>query len=454
MKQIGIKLTTAFFAIVAAVGTCSTSANTSENLRDINEELLTSVNLIKDKRYAEACVKLKLLPTLKNKDTDPVERQLQLNIFYMQGQCFAGLGLYGEAKKFFLEVTERDPEQARPYLDLAMIYQYLGEFEQAEMTYQRVLLLDTLTDETRTKIINMRNVNPQNLSYGLELIAGGLMDDNLKNSPSSNSVVIYGQDFVLGDNLRPSEAQGLFLGINGAVDKLLSNDNRLSAQINISSSTYAEKSAGNTIVMDLLGGYQMKVGESEYAIEPRFASISLGGEVLLNITSAAFRYTTFVSNQLRISPILEYANYSYTSDTERSATIWRPQLLFTYTYSPDLIIDGMWVSGSAAADNDVNSYTSTTYEIGAKYRFSNNIILSAEVSSVSVTYDAVWEAFEKTREDSRTNFNINASYNLRGFGLERFTLDVGMNSFQNSSNVGLYEYDRSQYYTYFKYVVF
>jgi hypothetical protein len=76
MKQIGIKLTTAFFAIVAAVGTCSTSANTSENLRDINEELLTSVNLIKDKRYAEACVKLKLLLTLKNKDTDPVERQL------------------------------------------------------------------------------------------------------------------------------------------------------------------------------------------------------------------------------------------------------------------------------------------------------------------------------------------------------------------------------------------
>lgn len=432
----------------------SVCAQTDEQLKDINAQLLESINLLKEKQYARACVKLKLLPALTNTSTNAIEKQLQINIHYLQGQCFSGLGLYDEAKEYFNKVIQEDPEQPRPYLDLAIIYQYLGEFESAERIYERVLNLPTLNDEVRTKINKMRGVNPEKLSYSLELSFGALIDDNVINAPTESSFIIYDNEFMLSDNLRPTQTQGAFVGVKGAVDKLLSNDNRISASLNVETTLYPEESKGDTLLVDLVAGYQKKVGESEYAIEPRYASVSLGGEVLLNVTAISARYTTFVSNNVRLSPILEYSSYSYTSDSERDVTFIKPQLLANYTYSPEIIFNALWYTTTGDANKKVNSYDSTVFEIGGKYKFDTNLILEMDYRVNSMTYAEVLQGFNRTRKDNRTSFNVNASYNFRPIGFERVTLDIGINSYDNSSNIELYDHSRTQYYAIAKYVVF
>ena len=432
-------------------------ANTenSSELRDINAQLLESINLLKEKQYAQACVKLKLLPELKNVASNDVEKQLQLNIFYLQGQCFSGLGLYDEAKEYFLKVIADDPNQPRPYLDLALIYQYLGEFSAAEGIYKRVLRLPTLNSDIKDKISRMRNVNPEMLSYTLEVAAGGLHDDNLINLPSADTITIYGdKELVLGDNLRPSPTQGLFLGVNASVTKLLSNDNRITAKINVESSTYPQESKGDTVLTDLTAGYHKKIGESEYGIEPRFASISLGGEVLLNVTALTARYTTFFSSNIRISPMLEYLNYSYTGDSARDVSILMPQLMASYTYSPELIFNGLLAIGTATANEDIHSYDNTILELGVKYKFNPNLILSFDYRVDDVEYGAETPAFTTKRADTRSHLNLQASYNFRDIGFDRMTLDVGIKNYDNASNVALYEHTRAQYYAIVKYVVF
>ncbi|MDC2890199.1 tetratricopeptide repeat protein [Psychrosphaera algicola] len=61
------------------------------------------------------------------------------------------MGLYDDAKNYFQVLIEEDPEQARPYLDLAIIHQYLGEFDLAEDIYERVLDLNSLEPDVHKK---------------------------------------------------------------------------------------------------------------------------------------------------------------------------------------------------------------------------------------------------------------------------------------------------------------
>lgn len=432
----------------------SLDARSEQDLRAIHSELLESINLLKDKKYAQACVKLKLLPSLDKADTDPIAKQLRLNINYIQGQCFAGLGLYEDAKTYFKILIEEDPDQARPYLDLAIIYQYLGEFELAEDIYQQVLELNSLESGVRKKVEAMRKVNPEKIQYGVELTTGLLVDNNLVNSPSSASVVIYGKEFFFNENLRPTEATGVYVGANASVSKLLDNDKRLSLQMNIASSNYLNKPDGNTLLVDFIGGYHAKWGESEYAIEPRFASVSIGGESLLNITSIGARYTTFLNNNIRLSPMLEYSSYQYTSAFDRSADIIKPQVLVNYSYNQNLMFIGVWALNFASAKESQNSYTGSRYEMGVRYRYNSNLLFGIDYSLNTLDFDKQLEAFDEKRADTRHAFNINSSLNLKGLGFPRLTLDVGVNHFQNDSNIDLYTNNRTQFYSLIKYTAF
>lgn len=432
----------------------SFEVRSEQDLRAIHTELLDSINLLKDKKYAEACVKLKLLPTLDKSTNDPIVKQLQLNIYYIQGQCFAGLGLYDDAKNYFQVLIEEDPEQARPYLDLAIIHQYLGEFELAEDIYERVLDLNNLEPDVHKKVLAMRKVNPEKLQYNLELLTGMLVDNNLVNSPSAASVVIYGKEFFFNENLRPTEANGVYLGANASVSKLLDNDKRLSLKMNVASSNYLNKPDGNTLLVDFVGGYHAKLGQSEYGIEPRFASVSIGGETLLNIASLGARFTTFLNNEIRVSPMLEYAQYDYTSSTDRSADVLRPQVLVNYSYNQQLMFIGVWTMNIASAKEKQNSYTGIRYEIGARYRHNSNLMFGVDYSLNGLDFDEQLDAFDVKREDTRHSFNINSSLNLKGLGFPRLTLDVGINHFQNDSNIGLYANQRTQFYSLVRYVAF
>lgn len=445
-------LTAAVSASLFAVPAFPVAAQ--QDLRAINTELHQAISFLQEKKYAEACVKLKLLPDLENPSSNPVAAQLQRNIFYIQGQCFAGLGLYEDAKPYFLKIIEQDAEQPRPYLDLAIIYQYLGEFDKAEDIYKQVLELDALDNSVRKKIETIRSVNPKKLNYAVELSAGFLTDNNLTNSPSAESIIIYGQEFFLGQNIQPTEAQGAHAGVNASVNKLLSNTQRLSVKANVNSSTYIDKPDGNTLLVDLLAGYHFKYGHSEYAIEPRFSSVSLGGEALLNIASIGIRYSTFINNNLRITPILEYGSFSYTSDSQRDVSAVTPRVILNYSYDDELMIQGGWSTSIATADNDQNSYDSTQFDLGVRYRVNSNIILSADMVYSTSDYGGSIEAFELKRSDTRSFNNLNASFNLKQFDLPRFTLDIGINQFTNDSNITLYENDRQQIYSYLKYTVF
>ncbi|MDC2890198.1 hypothetical protein [Psychrosphaera algicola] len=71
---------------------CSFDVRSEQDLRAIHTELLESINLLKDKKYAEACVKLKLLPTLDESSNDPISKTTSTKYLLYSGTVFCGIG--------------------------------------------------------------------------------------------------------------------------------------------------------------------------------------------------------------------------------------------------------------------------------------------------------------------------------------------------------------------------
>lgn len=427
----------------AALFSGAVSANNEE--QKINQAILDSVKMIKARNYASACDLLDTLPA----ELHTTKRQLGLNSLFLKGQCHAGLGLNEEAKQYFEQLVELDPKSARPYLDLALVYQYLGEYSKATDTYEQLLELDSLSEPVRDNVEALLAQRPDAIKWQISGSLGSITDSNINNAPTSESIKIYGTEFIFNSESRPTSTAGIHAGFRGYVSKLLDPKTQIEAQVVVDSTLYGDYSDFDSTVMDLSFAYKSKRWGGEVMAQPRMAMVTVGGNALLDVMGADFAYSTLYSPKMRLTSVLSYQGYAYSEDAERDTTLIEPRFMVDYQLLPSVILNGRLTYGMGAGSADQYSFTDLGLGFGVNYYPFDHTVLSLNYDMNNVSYDAIIPGFEEVRTDTQSRLGVQVSYNFAGLSIPWLTADLGFKSYTNSSNIALFDNTRTQGYLIF-----
>lgn len=446
-----IKLT--FFSLILYTTLISDYAigaqleNENVALININTTVLSAVKLIKNKKYARACAELNNIPKFSVVDVnDTKKEQLQLNVYYLLGQCYSGLGLTEQAKTYFEKVVMFDPTEPRPYLDLALTYQYLGKFSLANRQYRRLLKMPNLEPSLKEKIKHLKQINPSSLQYYVEISSGVISDSNINNGPLTDSITIYDEEFFLNNETLPISAVGINAGLKMSATKLLDNTSSASALVNFTSTTFIDNEDHNNYVIDLSLGYRQKVWGGEYSIQPRLASVFIGSESFLNVLGVNANYSHLLGRDIRMTYQLGYQSLSYSEDTTRDLVQLKPELMMHYQLVDDLLLYTKLGKTFGSADDGSRSYTDTSFTFGTDYALDVALLMSLTYKYNPADYSEESEGFGIVRSDTRTSLSAELSYNLKGYSLDRLTFELGAKVYEASSNIEIYENERTQVY--------
>ncbi|WP_221795133.1 surface lipoprotein assembly modifier [Oceanobacter mangrovi] len=437
-------------ALTVAVAATTISITASADAPDwqqfsvsqLNDRIMAATKAINAREYAEACSELRILP----QDVDSRQPQLTYNIWFLLGQCHAGLGLFEEARDYFIKVVDADPTAARPRLDLAMVQQYLGDYDAANDQYDYLLDVAELDEPVHDKVEEIYDQRPDALKYYFEAGFGIINDSNVNYGPDAEVLTIYGTDLALNSQSRPISSSGSKLDLNLSAEKLLSRYARVSAGLSIEQISYSEDSGFDSRMVDLHAAYRHKLWSGEYMIQPRYVDVSLGSESLFNVMALEGAYAWLQTNNLRLTGTGSYKNYSYSIDSDRNTSEMGLQFLTNYRMNSKLLLNSRLGYSQGSAAVDAYSYSDMLLALGFDYALMPNLLLTVNFETSQTAYSGTLEAFDTTRSDTRTRFSSELSYNLQGLGSwgKRFTVDLGMRNYTNSSNVALYENSRNQ----------
>lgn len=414
------------------------------SVTQINERLIQAAKAIAARDYALACSEL----TLVSGDIDSREPQLTYNAWYLLGQCHAGLGMYEEARDDLRKVVEADPAAARPRLDLAMVEQYLGDFAAAGQQFSDLREMDNLDPSVRDKIDDIYGQRPDRLQYGAEGFFGVISDSNINYGPDTDVLHLYNRDLALNRESRPQSSPGRQMGLALTADKLIDRRSRLGGRLSLATTRYSEISDFDSQVLDLQVAWRQKAWGGEYLLQPRYATVTLGGSSLYSITGIEGGYAWLYNDDLRLTAMTGYRQYSYSVASERSTTELKPWLQADYRYSGNLILNARLGYTLARAGESAYSYRDMELALGIDYVIGSSLLLSLNSETSSTDYDGKLEAYDARRSDKHGRFSAELSWNLQQFGdvLKRFSFDLGVRNYTNHSNVDLYQNSRTQSY--------
>jgi tetratricopeptide (TPR) repeat protein len=414
------------------------------SVTQLNERLIQAAKAIAARDYAGACSELTLVP----QELDERQPQLTFNAWYLLGQCHAGLGMYDEARDYFQKVVEADPQAPRPRLDLAMVEQYLGDFEAADRQFAALDDIEGLDASVRDRIDEIYDQRPNRLQYGAEVYVGMINDSNINYGPDSDVLHLYDRDLTLNRESRPLASSGQQMGLTLSIDKLMDRRSRLSGRLGLAKTAYSESADFDNSILDLLVAWRQKAWGGEYMIQPRYAAVTLGSENLFNVAGIESGYAWLQTDDLRLTAMLGYRTYSYSVDSDRNTSELRPWVQANYRYTGQLILNARAGYSFATAANDAYSYSDLELALGADYVITPALLLTLNYETSSTGYAGKLDGYGKARSDQRSKVSAGISYNFQNFGdqLKRFSLDLGLRNYSNSSNIDLYENQRTQSY--------
>ncbi len=428
-----------FYGLTQAIPVSKQAEHSVMSFADINSQVLAAAKLLKKGDHALACSVLKNLP----KKVSP-RNQLMLNIQFLLGQCSAGLGLYQDAQQYFEKVVELDPNQARPHLDLALVYQYTGDYRAATKQYNTLLDMPNVQPKVKNKIEYLLDNRPDALRYHVEFSAGLIVDSNVNNGPTSETIDIYDKEFTFNIESLPISASGKGFGGALSIEKLLDRSSRLKGRISLTNAAYEQSDQYDSSVLDASILYSKKKGQAEFSIKPSIVSVTLGSEPLLSVLGVDGSMSKVLESGMRMNTLLGYQNFQYSQNSDINVQLLRTQLSFKSHYASSLILNSNVGFGIGSGVNSDNSYNQVSLGMGVDYSPLTSLLFTLSYQLNSTGYNGKISGFDSARNDIRSHILGVMSYNLKAWSMPRVTLETGLNIYDNRSNIEVYDSKRNQ----------
>jgi len=383
----------------------------------------------------QACALLQ--PLLADRDAD-------LELHFLVGQCLAATGHNDEAMAQFRLVLARQPNALRARAELATLEAKGGDSNAARADLQRVLSAGPPA-AVRPGLEQQLAHLGGSKEWTIQAAAGALFDSNVTAGPSVDQVTLFSLPFLVTDNAR---RQGDWAGLaNLSLDYFHPEDAAMGigAGIAVHTVTYASLNSFNLDSITAYVGPTLHVGHGIVSAGMVADYALLAGKSFSNDIGGLAQYLEPLRNDLVFSEQLRVrANEFYTaSDFSGSSGLSTTSVQWFYEPGGAFVQPKILLGYDHGRAN-FHSDHQWGLSIGAFQPIGNGFSGYIEPGWRQSSYQALDPAFASQRHDADYSLTANLGYDLTMIGFNSAQAVLGYTWTDDSSNQALYDYRRHQ----------
>lgn len=365
-----------------------------------------------------------------------LQPQPHMEVLFLSGRIYAGLGDYRSAAAEFRLMLARDATLVRPRLELALALFMVHDYEGANYHFQQVMAGD-LPEEVRVKVqgfINAIREQLPKLNFNFDFVN----DSNPRQSTSSKTVTLGGRSYRLNTTAPDKTIWGVMLNGNAVIP--LPGDPSWFARINASLTDYPNKDSDQFYFQTMVGKH-LNFDSTTLTVEAGGQVFDFRGRKLYS--GAVWRVGEYwrQSNQSSWHISLQAAQQLYPDYAYQNG--WQ----YTFSMENQFVQSAAsrWMTGVSYASNEARelSYAYTTPSAYVRYvhEWQGGIISGIQLQRSSSSYRGVDPFFGIMRRDNEQRIELdllNRNWQLYGFSPR-----VLLGSIEHVSNMTLYAFRRN-----------
>lgn len=361
---------------------------------------------------------------------------------FMLGQAAMALNRPAEAAPLYEAILAREPNLPRVRLELGRAYAALGETQKA-MDQFRAVLGSSLPPNVRENVGKFVGSMGRQKNWNARAAVGYISDTNVNAGPAASSILMFGVPFQLSDDARETRATGITALLEGGYFRELGASGlalQADAQYNRTSYTYMH--TFDSDVFSASVGPALKKQAFVVSAPLMFENVRIGHARYNQAFAVAPQVTVPLSERLAasLSSVLQRKHY-YVGGGLRNGSVRSISAGAKYFYRKDGFLQ---LSLRHARENTKVGHLdnrSSGLNLGwyAALPARSSLYLGPGFSFTR--YAQAEAAFEDRRGDAQYNVVVNLS---REFAAAGWSGTLGCTFTRNDSNLGMYDYNRTQ----------
>lgn len=355
---------------------------------------------------------------------------------FFQGQLRKAVGQLPAAIAAFREVLRIDPRYVNARRELAHTLLLARDFSVSEFHF-RSLLREDQNPNMRQGYRQFLNVIHRNKPIGFNGFLNVLPSSNVNGGTDNTVFDTNIGEFVVDPNSRAESGVGIQAGLSGFVRHVISQDQRLSVDWNVTGTRYNEKRY-NQATGNLSLTYEKLTEWGSWSVSPfarRHLREDSGDYQAFGARSnAAWK----VNSDDRLQLGLSYENRIYDTQSYQNGSYSNFDARWTHQVNPTLSTYVAFGVGQGNPDASHLRYNSEKLLVGLNQSWNGgwHAGLGAEVGRRDYEANFPLTSFPRSDQYSRVSISVqNTSFTIGGF-LPYLTCS----SLKNRSNVALYDY--------------
>ena len=359
-----------------------------------------------------------------------------LEVLFLSGQIYAGIGDFHAAADEFRLMLARDATLLRPRLELAHALFMMRDYDGASYHFQQVLA-GNLPDEVRVKVLGFLAAIREKLpsySFTFDVIS----DSNPKQSTNSKTVTIGGRSYQLNTTAPDKKIWGQAL--SGSANIPLPGDPSWFAHVNANMIDYPNSDNDQLYVQATVGKH--------FGFNAKTLTLEIGHQLF------DYRGRKLYSGMVwRVSEFLQQSNRSSWQAALQGGQQTYPDYAYLsgwqYTFSLDnqfaQSANSRWQSGASYSRNQAReaAYAYSTPSVYLRYvhEWQGGIISGIRVQKSLSDYSGVDPFFGLVRHDREQRVEVDILN--RSWDIWEVTPRLLLGSIEHTSNMTLYGFRRN-----------
>jgi len=361
----------------------------------------------------------------------------RLQAMFTNGMTHSVNGNYFNAAKEFRKMLAIDPSLTRPRLELALALYKSEDYEGAKYHFERVLASDISINVRNNVNAFLDKIKQELPAVSLSI---NLVTDTNPNQETSASTVKIGEfEFNLNEASQNKEKDGYQFIANTKIP--ISSKYKTFIKANLQHTDYSGKNNSQSYVLASLGRHYVFDNKSTLTPELGFHKFIHKDNSLYSGKTLSINYLKPINSTSHTELNLNTLEMNYPDFAHLDG--WQHKLLASITKipSPDNRWDFIVSYNKSELEDKTSSFKQPGVSLSSTQEFGDGWTIGATAKFSKKTYKKEDPFFGKIRKDSEKSAEITVLNRL--FQINGISPRLHIGRIENSSNMNLYEFDRS-----------
>ena len=359
---------------------------------------------------------------------------------FLLGQVTMALDRPEDAIKYYKAVLAKEPDEQRVRVELARAYASNRQRDLAKQELEAVMATNPpkVVGDNIQKYLAALNAQKD---WSARTSVGYLFDTDVNVGPSSDTVLLFGKSFVVDPLTKKREDNGMVANLDIGYIYPFSRKFALQAEAQYNHAGYFHIDKFNSDVFSVSAGPSFRVSHLTASMPLLYNYVLLGSKRYYQGFGLSPQVQYSITQDLIATASWTGQFKQYYDYTIRTGSVWAANAGLKYFPTNKMFIQAGYTRFEEDTRKVFLDNAADTVSLGAYVTLPAGFSTFVQGQTTFTHYEAkeVWAS--RAREDVQYVANVNVA---KAFGKSGFSLGVGYTYTRNDSNLGLFDYDRSQ----------